>query len=339
MKNKVFLAFFVLMLCGCLKPWHSFDEYMPPPAPDYSKEDSWASLPWLHDAADTVPPGSGLTDNQANAKVDVFYIYPTLDIRIDQWNADIHSRLLNGIIDWTAIREQAGLFNGSCRIFAPRYRQAVFGSFLDEKGDGAKALDLAYSDVKAAFLYYMKHYNNGRPVIIAGHSQGCLHGYHLIKEFFDTTSLKQKLVAAYLVGFKINKDSLKYLKPCDSAKETGCYVSWNTVSEDGQDGMASKYFRGVCINPLSWKQDTNYISAAYNLGSVPFNFKKIDTNETGAACRNGLLVVNIRNPWKYSSVAGSYHIFDFNLFYMNIRANIAERVGEYLKLHGDSLRN
>lgn len=260
MKNRFFLILAPLvMLTACLTPLARFDRYKAPFMPDYSNENTWAALPDRHDAADTVPAGSGSKDDQANAQADVFYIYPTLDLRITHWNASVYDKMLNNLIDRTAIRNQAGAFNGSCRVFAPRYRQAVFGSFIDRKGNGKKALDLAYGDVRTAFLYYMQHYNQGRPVIIAGHSQGCLHAYRLVKEFFDTTSLKQKLVAAYLIGFRVRKDSLKYLKPCDSAKATGCYITWNTVSKEGLTSGTGQFFRGVCINPLSWKQDSNYM--------------------------------------------------------------------------------
>ncbi|HXP49770.1 MAG TPA: DUF3089 domain-containing protein [Bacteroidia bacterium] len=273
MKNKVlFILTALALLTGCLTPWFGFDSYKAPPVPDYSNEDAWSALPWRHDAADTVPPGLGLKDDQANAKVDVFFIYPTLDLRITHWNVSIYDRMLNSIIDKTTIRQQAGVFNGSCRIFAPRYRQGVFGSFIDSKGNGTKALKLAYSDVRAAFQYYMQHYNQGRPVIIAGHSQGCMHAYRLVREFFDTTALKQKLVAAYLVGFKVVKDSMKHLKPCDSSRATGCYVTWNTVSEAGLTSGSGPFFRGVCVNPLSWKQDSVYMDATYNIGALNKSF-------------------------------------------------------------------
>jgi len=342
-KDKRFMKkrlFFILLcsicLCGCFRPWFSFDSRKPPAEPDYSQEDEWAALPWKHDAADTVPKGSGQVDNQANAKVDVFYIYPTLDFSTSEWNADTHNKRLNNRIEHTAVRAQASAFNGSCRVFAPRYRQAILASFMVKEGDGKKALELAYSDVRRAFLYYMQHYNNGRPVIIAGHSQGTLHAYHLVREFFDTTALKQKLVAAYLVGFKIEKDSMKNLKPCDSAKATGCYVSWNTVAWGGFTNLMGHNFQGVCVNPLSWKQDSVYMDKAYNMGSVNYNFSKIDKNKVGAACRKGSLWISIPSSFGYSPLGGSYHIFDYNFFYMNIRANVADRVNAYLK--ADSLR-
>src|SRR6185312_970511 len=332
MKNKIFyIAICSFMLAGCFKPWFSFESYKTPPEPDYSHEDEWVALPWRHDAADTVPPGSGQTDNQANAQVDVFYIYPTLDFSTMEWNANTHNKWLNKTIEHTAIRAQASVFNGSCRVFAPRYRQAILASFMDKRGNGTKALQLAYSDVKRAFIYYLQHYNNGRPIIIAGHSQGSLHAAHLVKEFFDTTALKQKLVVAYLIGYKVQKDSLKQLRPCDSAKQTGCYVAWNTVKWGDSKDMVGDYFRGVCINPLSWKQDSVYVDKVYNLGSLNYKYSGIDKNEVGTACRNGLLWITKPTSLGYSHLGKSYHIFDYNLFYMNIRANVAERVGAYLK--------
>ncbi|HTB06181.1 MAG TPA: DUF3089 domain-containing protein [Bacteroidia bacterium] len=334
MKARIILSFTcIALLAGCFKPWKGFDEHVAPQEPDYSKKEAWIALPWMHSEADTVPPGSGLKNEQATAQVDVFFIYPTLDFRTDEWNADIQNESLNKRIENTSIRGQASVFNGSCRIFAPRYRQAILSSFVDKNGDGQKALNLAYSDVRKAFLYYMKNYNKGRPVIIAGHSQGGLHAYKLIKEFFDTTALKQQLVAAYLIGTHVFKDSLKTLKPCDSATQTGCYISWNTVKWGGLSGRMGEYFKGVCINPLSWKEDSNYVDAVYNTGSVNYKFNGVTEHEMGAACRNGALWINSPKSSGYFPLFGSYHIYDYSFFYMNIRTNVADRVKAYIANH------
>jgi alpha-beta hydrolase superfamily lysophospholipase len=64
-------------------------------------------------------------------------------------------------------------------------------------------VDLAYADVKAAFQYYLAHYNEGRPIIIAGHSQGTAHATRLLHEFFEhDPKLRRQLVAAYLIGIQ-----------------------------------------------------------------------------------------------------------------------------------------
>ena len=34
---------------------------------------------------------------------------------------------------------------------------------------------MAYADVQDAFAYYMAHWNQGRPFVLMGHSQGSFH--------------------------------------------------------------------------------------------------------------------------------------------------------------------
>ena len=169
--NYIFLVVIGITLSSCFKPFHQFSHYAPPPIPDYALEKNWAALPNKKDSADAVPVNSSEIDNQNVAQADVFYIYPTLNFSRAGWNARVDSKRLNKRIDKYPIRMQASVFNGSCKVYSPRYRQATFGSFLEKKpGSGKQALDLAYQDVKAAFDYYLNNYNHGRPFIIAGHS-------------------------------------------------------------------------------------------------------------------------------------------------------------------------
>ena len=65
------------------------------------------------------------------------------------------------------------------------------------------AFATAYADIKAAFEYYLKNYNHGRPIIIASHSQGSTHALHLLKDYFENKPLQKQLVAAYIVGMTI----------------------------------------------------------------------------------------------------------------------------------------
>ena len=48
------------------------------------------------------------------------------------------------------------------------------------------------------------------------------------KNFFDDKPLKNKLVAAYLIGTKITSDDFKTLKLMNDKNETGGFVTWNT---------------------------------------------------------------------------------------------------------------
>lgn len=105
--------------------------------------------------------------------VDVFFLHPTtMTSREDTgWNARIDNAGINAKTDYTSILYQASAFN-QCRIFAPRYRQAHIRSYYTtDKTAAQAAFDLAYYDIKESFIYYIEHYNQGRPIIIASHSQ------------------------------------------------------------------------------------------------------------------------------------------------------------------------
>src|ERR1041385_3400115 len=124
---------FILCLVSCIAPSHDFSHYKVPPPPDYSLGKNWAALPTVKDSADVVPYGSGLKDEQANAKVDVFFIHPTMYYKGKSWNADVDDKATNHLVDKFPIREQASIFNGSCKVYAPRYRQATLYSFLSHE--------------------------------------------------------------------------------------------------------------------------------------------------------------------------------------------------------------
>jgi hypothetical protein len=99
---------------------------------------------------------------------DVFYLYLTTYFwRFGRWNAPMR---LHRYTNRTSIRAQASIFAGVGRLHAPHYRQATLYTFFDKEHPASKpAIDMAYSDVKAAFQYYLAHYNHGRPFILAGH--------------------------------------------------------------------------------------------------------------------------------------------------------------------------
>ncbi|MCW3125935.1 MAG: hypothetical protein JWO03_1593, partial [Bacteroidetes bacterium] len=166
-----------------------FDSMPAPPAPDYALAQNWAALPFHKDAADLVPQGIESVADSLK-QIDVFYIHPTTYNHGTTWNADVNDAAQNKIVDNRPVKYQATAWNGTCRVYAPRYRQAVLQSFFGpDKASGPKALDLAYMDVKRAFEYYLAHYNNGRPIVIASHSQGSYHARRLLKEFFDKGQL------------------------------------------------------------------------------------------------------------------------------------------------------
>lgn len=330
------LSLLLLPLTGCLnllKPRHDFAAYTPHTGPDYAQDSLWAALPTRHDSADAVPRNSVLRDEQATAAADVFFIHPTTYYWHEAWNADLTRAKLNRYTDRTTIRQQASAFNAAGRIYAPRYRQATLYSFFDEETtNGQAALDFAYGDVKAAFQYYLAHYNQGRPIIIAGHSQGTAHATRLLHEFFDNDPrLRRQLVAAYLIGFKVKPDEYQAIRPCADSLATGCFITYNAVAT-GNDYPPFHPF--AVTNPLTWTLDTLLAPAALNRGGVGQYFKRPDPHVTDAKIHQGLLWVTPPRPGGYPrfllpgrpELRHSYHIADYGLFYLNIRQNAKARV-------------
>ncbi|TPG67165.1 DUF3089 domain-containing protein [Hymenobacter nivis] len=316
-----------------LKPAHKFAASASPAVPDYAQESAWAALPTRRDSADALPHAASLRDRQATAAADVFFIHPTSYYWRGSWNAAVGNARLNRYTDRTTIFNQASVFNAAARVYAPRYRQATLYSFFDKQGpSGQQALDLAYADVKAAFQYYLAHYNQGRPLIIAGHSQGGTHATRLLHDFFDhDPALRKRLVAAYLIGCQAKTNEYQILRPCADSLATGCYVAWNT-SERGFD--YPPYHGLAVVNPLTWTLDTARAPAALNRGGVGPHLKRIDAHVTDAQIHRGLLWITppqVRGYPRfllpgYPELRHSFHAADIGLFYMNIRENATARV-------------
>ena len=337
MKPILFFIFFFAtsLYAQDIKP---FDLKTTPPPPDYSDAACWAALPDKKDNADLVPGQCPIKDLQSTANADVFFITPTIFTDIPkgqyQWNADVYDPVLNKKIDESTLKYQASIFNAAGKVYAPYYREAHLRSyFTKDKYSASQAFEIAYTDVRKAFEYYMAHYNNGRPVIIAAHSQGTQHARRLLTEFFDGRPYQKQLVVAYLVGFDISSLSYETLHPCKDSSETGCFVSWRTYSTTYTPPI--NYTEAddvVCTNPLTWKMDSLTANCSLNKGAVLKNFDKVIAEACDATIDHSILRIhkpNVRG--KVFLRIKNYHVIDYNLFYMNVRINAMQRVDAYLK--------
>jgi hypothetical protein len=312
-----------------LNPKHAFGDAPPPTPPDYTDTAHWAALPDRKDPADSTPRGA--VDLQTAAAADVFFIHPTTFLSRDAWNQSLDDEATNRMTDQMVMLGQASVFNGCCRVYAPRYRQATLAAFYATGDNGRQALDLAFQDVVTAFRYYIAHFNEGRPFILASHSQGSRHADLLVRQEIIQTDLMHQLIAAYLVGFPL--DASNGLAVCDSATQTGCQITWNTVGPDAGDLFASP--TNICVNPLTWRADTTRAAHAVNLGAV--NLISDNTHESGAAdaqCLDGRLYVSEIRSDRYGARPlgrDNYHVFDYALFYVNIRQNAEARVDTFLR--------
>ena len=328
----------------------------PPPAdgPDYTDAANWLARPggessladWQPDSADGTPaPPPMLRPRDAAT----FYLHPTTYLERDRWNAALVPDDTSKTRTQTFVRSQASAFNDVSDVWAPRYRQAAFGAFLLKSNDATQALDLAYRDVLKAFDVFLAAQPAGRPLILAGHSQGALHLSRLLIERREV--LKGRLVAVYVVGWPLSATAdlpLMNRTACAEPDETGCILSWQSFAEPANPALVMDAWVGtratngiirqrrdmVCVNPLTGTSGGSAPASA-NLGtlqpSADYSTATSVPGKVGARCHDGLLLISGTLP----SVGGfvlpgnNYHPFDYALFWGSIRADAARRLAAF----------
>ncbi|MEM8593848.1 MAG: DUF3089 domain-containing protein [Pseudomonadota bacterium] len=255
--------------------------------------------------------------------------------------------LANLIVDASVVPQMITPFNGVAKIYTPRYRQTRFSTWIKNQGNTKdKAIQLTYQEIKYAFQHFLTEWNNGRPFYIVGHSQGTVLAKQLIQEFFPNGNVSDNLIAAYLMGQSVGINELP-IPICDSETQTGCYVSWNSITEGGDIDKELLPQNGddriSCVNPISWDTQSQKIEKHRNSGSLPLTFVRkkhramnaLDTHLVGARCgENGILWID--KPSKKTgytvvvSKTGSFHAYDVNLFYSSIRENAHTRLQAFL---------
>ncbi len=337
-------------------PERPFDGYNRPPAPDYTDEASWAALPDRADAADVAPRDTDIPEAQSSARADVFYIHPTTYRGAENWNQDIAMDDVNTWTDISVIARQASAFNGCCKIYAPRYRQATVAALGASDDSGMRAYDFAYGDVVRAWRHYAKQLNKGRPFIIVSHSQGTLHAARLLEEEIDGTPWADSMIAAYPVGIGVPQGTfgrgLKTITRCTGATDTGCVASWNTFGSNGngtdmvertQARYRARYGTSEgqalsCWNPVGETAEEGRFEDSANKGALPGTPAAGDlpalTDGKGAECRGGVLYTGIPAGDEFELLVldgENLHMHDFDLFYGNIRANAVARTEAYFE--------
>eukprot|EP00729_Bicosta_minor_P022554 gene22554-3929_t len=181
------------------------------------------------------------------AAADVFFLTPTskyFQAGEKGWNADAYDPVVLYMMHDAFVPHFGTIFNAAGAVWTPVYRQLVGVVYFSENDDARKAaIDVAYSDVRSAFLHFLKHRGgNGsssgkvshkRPIILAGHSQGAEHAARLLLEFFDADTpeaaeLRASLAAAYLVGMPMYRSKFKRVAVCETPGDVGCIISWTS---------------------------------------------------------------------------------------------------------------
>jgi len=305
---------------------------------DYSKTENWLNIPTTTDK-----------------EVDVFYLYPTSYLPADETDPSISTIDDAGMVQGakTAYGRQATAFETVGNIYAPYYRQDNLSSVDRE----ATIAGIPTTDATAAFDYYIKHYNNGRPFILVGHSQGSDVMSNLLSGYLkDHPDVYKRMVVAYVIGFTVTNDYLTanpHLKFAEGPDDTGVIVSYNTEAETVlAPGNPVVTEGALVINPINWKRDETLATAAENLGSIALNLDgsavlntegKIEPVMNFADAQinlaKGVLIcstanVDLLSPGNATFGKGVYHTFDYPFYYFNLRENAENRTNKYFEKNG-----
>ncbi len=295
---------------------------------DYSKEENWLNIP------------------DTNYDVDIFYLYPTAWTRNEgepyYCDIDNESMVAGAEMMYNA---QATAFETVGNIYAPYYRQLDAVWLVEEPLETREDYfcGLPYEEAVAALEYYLENYNDGKPFILAGHSQGSAVTKCILKYYMkDHPEVYEKMIAAYVIGYFVTEEELEeypHLKFVQGADDTGVIVSWNAEAPGTENNpLAPK--GSISINPISWTLTDEAAPASDNLGSEIFNraagsiTKATNLADATVNLERGTVVCSTVDVDTYGPGAlfprGVYHAQDYGFYYYNIRQNAADRVAAYM---------
>ncbi len=288
---------------------------MPPPAPyaapDYRQDGNWLCRPGRSDACSAdisitsvAANGTGSVATPKAPKavpgIDCFYVYPTVSTQPTP-----NSDLVVGAAETNVARVQFAPFRNVCRTFAPMYRQITLKALRDELFGLPSRADrlMAYRDVAAAWSDYLARDNNGRGVILIGHSQGSNVLRALIQREIEGKPIADRIVAAYIPGSNVlvpaGKDvggDFKSTPLCRAAGQTGCVVAWVSF-RDGMTPPADSLFGRTaapgmtvaCANPAALGGGRAVLK--------PLLPNRIAINETGAVASKWAKGLEVATPF------------------------------------------
>jgi hypothetical protein len=309
--------------------------------PDYTQRDAWLLRPETPVAA-----------------ADVFYLIPT---EYHQGKEPPVCEIGNPTVRALGMRHlqhKASAFFPAGNVYAPMYRQANVPCLMSTDRRHREAMiDGPIASCAAAFTYYMKHLNGGRPFILAGHSQGALMAKILLGTVFKKhPEYHERLIAAYIIGFGVTPEDLArdpHLHMAQRADDTDVIISYNTEAPGITARNITLPEGSLCINPVSWRTDTTKAPASQSHGSHLVRY-----DEKGRLCvaedrphfadaaidpKRGVVVCTTADP-KDFRVAGEeapyfprgvLHTGDLPLYYYDIQKNALDRTRAWMKQHGD----
>jgi DUF3089 family protein len=254
---------------------------------DYRDEKTWLCRPARQDACTvdlttTVVKADGTLTKEAwtanpAAPVDCFYVYPTVSL-----DPTPNSDMIADAPERAVVRAQLARFGSQCRLFAPLYRQATLTALRSATAGTPMQVDrtLAYNDVLDAWNTYLERDNQGRGVVLIGHSQGAGVLTQLIRNEIDGKPIQSRIVSALLLGTSLpvpqGKDvggAFAHVPLCRSAEQTGCVITYASFRSTVPPPATSRFGRvqdasmiAGCTNPAALAGGSGelhaYLSAA-----------------------------------------------------------------------------
>ena len=299
----------------------------PSAVPDYAKEENWAYF--------------GLGEDK---DADLFLICPTVDTR-DEYNMSMDDEEVKQSFSG-ALNMERGIYEDNTRMFAPYYRQAAMKIYNLSPEEREPYLELAYQDVSAAFSWYLENKNEGRPIVLAGFSQGADMCYRILKEYFGDSALQQQLVAVYAIGWPMTEQMITeypQIVPAASENDTGVVVSFECESEDVTGTLIiPEDMKALSINPLNWVTDSTPADKSLNTGACFTSYSGKIKQEVPELCgcyidpERGALKVTDIMPEEYPPILsflpeGSYHLYDYQFYFRNLQQNVEQRIKAYME--------
>lgn len=281
-----------------------------------------------------------------NKPADLFIVCPTVDLGTGgNKNMSLADNEAKKNF-YGALNMERGIYEQHCRMYAPYYRQAVLADYDLSANEAEPYFNLAYKDVRAAFLYYMQHENNGRPFVLAGFSQGAEMCLRLLKEFGNEDFVKDNMVACYAIGWRFTPQEAEkypYIRPAQSADDLGTVIMFNSEAPEVTSSLMVPHGeKSFCINPLNWRTDGTMADKALNSGACFTDYSgsiKREVPQLTGCCidtERGVLKVTDIDKKQYPPVLsiftdGIYHLYDYQFFYRNLQQNVGLRINTFVE--------
>lgn len=310
-----------------------------------------------------VIPATPTTTSQS--AFDCFYIYPTVTASAATSNT---GTAVTPAIEAAAV-SQASRFSQVCNVWAPTYRQRTTASLAKGLGNDPAADAISYQSLLAGWKDYLAHYNDGKPIVFIGHSQGAANLIRLLRSQVDgNPALRSRMVSAIILGGNVQVPTGKtvggtfsHIPACTKASQTGCVIAYSSFSSPppanslfGRPGQGVSLQSGqtstlgqqvVCTNPAALGRTgaapltPYFVSSAGSTGepwvTYPGLYTASCTTQGGATWLQITARTGDRRPVVTPTLGPTWglHVDDVNLSLGNLVNDVRAEESAYAQHH------